>query len=142
MVDLDQSSGPITRQWERVYFGPSIGWLDIPGQNVQPITAPGTYAIDPSINIVEVSVAGAVTIVLPSCQFPAAGPQAQPRLFASNPVTIVDVGGNAATNNITINPNNVAETVMGLTSIKIVTNYGGFTLQPVAAQKTWTSISP
>jgi hypothetical protein len=141
-MDLDQSSGTITRHWQRVYMGPSIGWLDIPGQNVQPVTAAGTYTIDPSINLIEVNVAGAVTIVLPSCQFPAAGPQALPRLFASNPVTIVDVGGNAASNNITIQPNNVAETVMGLTSIKIATAYGGFTLQPVPAQKTWTSISP
>ena len=86
--------------------------------------------------------AGAVTIVLPSCQTPAAGAQAQPRLFASNPITVIDIGGNAATNNITIQPNNVVETVMGLSSIKIATNNGGFTLQPVPAQKTWTSISP
>jgi hypothetical protein len=142
MVDLDQSSGAITRQWERVYMGPSIGWLDIPGQNLQPITAAGTYTIDPSINLVEVNVAGAVTIVLPSCQFPAAGAQAQPRLFANNPITIVDVGGNAATNNITINPASGAETIMGLSSIKIATAYGGYTLQPVPAQRTWTSISP
>jgi hypothetical protein len=142
MVDLDQSSGAITRHWQRVYMGPSIGWLDIPGQNVQPITTAGTYTIDPSTNLIEVNVAGAVTIVLPSCQFPAAGAQAQPRLFAANPITVVDVGGNAATNNITINPNNPAETVMGLTSVKIATNFGGYTLQPVSAQRTWTSISP
>jgi hypothetical protein len=142
MVDLDQSSGAITRHWQQVYMGPSIGWLDIPGQNLQPITTAGTYAIDPSINLIEVNVAGAVTIVLPSCQFPAAGPQAQPRLFAANPITVVDVGGNAAANNITIQPNNVTETVMGLASVKIATNYGGFTLQPVSAQRTWTSISP
>jgi hypothetical protein len=142
MVDLDQSSGAITRHWQRTYLGPSIGWLDIPGQNMQPITAAGTYAIDPSINLIEVNVAGAVTIVLPSCQLPAAGPQAQPRLFASNPITIVDVGGNAHGFNITIQPNNVSETVMGLASIVIGTNYGGFTLQPVSAQRTWTSISP
>src|SRR6516225_498337 len=126
MVDLDQSSGAITRHWQQVYMGPSIGWLDIPGQNLQPITTAGTYAIDPSINLIEVNVAGAVTIVLPSCQFPAAGPQAQPRLFAANPITVVDVGGNAAANNITIQPNNVTETVMGLASVKIATNYGGF----------------
>ena len=104
MVDLDQSSGAITRHWQQVYMGPSIGWLDIPGQNVQPITTAGTYTIDPSINLIEVNVAGAVTIVLPSCQFPAAGPQAQPRLFAANPITVMDIGGNAAANNITIQP--------------------------------------
>jgi hypothetical protein len=140
MVDLDQSG--TSRQWQRTYLGPSVGWIERPYQNLQPITVAGTYTIDPSTNLVEVNVAGAVTIVLPSCQTPAAGAQAQPRLFASNPITVIDIGGNAATNNITIQPNNVVETVMGLSSIKIATNNGGFTLQPVPAQKTWTSISP
>jgi hypothetical protein len=141
-MDLDQSSGAITRHWQRVYMGPSIGWLDIPGQNVQPITAAGTYAIDASINVVEIAVAAAVTIVLPSCQFPAAGPQAQPRLFASVPVTVTDTGGFAAANPITIQPNNPGETVAGLSSIKISTAFGGYSLQPVPALRTWTSISP
>src|SRR6516225_4038283 len=111
MVDLDQ--GGTSRQWSRNYLGPSVGWIMAPYQNILPITAAGTYTLDPSTNLVEVNVAAAVTIVLPSCQFPAAGAQAQPRLFASNPITIVGIGGNAATNNITINPNNVSETVMG-----------------------------
>ena len=140
MVDLDQSG--TSRQWLRTYLGPSVGWIERPYQNLQPITVAGTYTIDPSTNLVEVNVAGAVTIVLPSCQTPAAGAQAQPRLFASNPITVIDIGGNAATNNITIQPNNVVETVMGLSSIKIATNFGGYTLQPVPSQKTWTSISP
>jgi hypothetical protein len=139
-MDLDQ--GGTSRQWSRNYLGPSVGWIQVPYQNLLPVTAAGTYNLDPSTNLVEVNVAGAVTIVLPSCQFPAAGAQAQPRLFASNPITIVDVGGNAAANPITIQPFSGAETVMGLSSIKIATNYGGFTLQPVPAQKTWTSISP
>jgi hypothetical protein len=73
---------------------------------------------------------------------PAAGALAQPGLFSSNPITIIDIGGNAAANNITLQPNNPAETIMGLASIKIATNYGGFTLQPLPRQKTWTSISP
>jgi hypothetical protein len=139
-MDLDQ--GGVSRQWERTYLGPSVGWIWRPLQNVLPIAAAGTYAIDPSFNLIEVNVAAAVTIVLPSCQTPAAGAQAQPRLFAGNPITIIDTGGNAAANNIVINPNNPSETVMGLSWIKIQTNYGGFTLLPVSAQRTWTSISP
>jgi len=123
MVDLDQ--GGTSRQWSRNYLGPSVGWIDVPLQNLLPVTTDGTYALDPSTNFVEVNVAGAVTIILPSCQTPAAGAQAQPRLFALNPITIIDIGGNAAANNITIQPNNPSETVMGLASIKIATNYGG-----------------
>ena len=139
-IDLDQSG--TSRQWQRTYLGPSVGWIWRPLQNILPITAAGTYAVDPSFNLIEVNATGLVMIVLPSCQTPAAGAQAQPRLFALNPVTIIDTGGNAATYNVTINPNNVAETVMGLSSIKIATAYGGFSLLPVPAQKTWTSISP
>jgi hypothetical protein len=140
MVDLDQ--GGTSRQWRKTYLGPSVGWIEAPAQNILPITSAGTYNIDPSTNLIEVNVAAAVTIVLPPCQFPLAGAQAQPRLFASNPITIIDIGGNAASNNITIQPNNASETVMGLTSIKIATNFGGFTLQPVPSARTWTSISP
>jgi hypothetical protein len=123
-------------------MGPSIGWQPYPIQNLLPITAEGSYSIDPSFNMIEVNTTGAVTITLPSCQTPAAGPQAQPRLFTLNPISIIDVGGNAATYPITILPFSGAETVMGLASIKIQTNYGGFTLQPVSSQKTWSSISP
>jgi hypothetical protein len=139
-MDLDQSG--VSRQWEQTYLGPSVGWIWRPLQNILPITAAGTYAVDPSFNLIEVNATGLVMIVLPSCQTPAAGAQAQPRLFALNPVTIVDTGGNAQAYNVTILPFSGAETVMGLSSIKIATNYGGFTLQPVPAQKTWTSISP
>jgi hypothetical protein len=64
-----------------------------------------------------------------------------PGQFVDNPITIVDVGGTAAANNITINPAS-GDTVMGLASIKIATNYGGYTLAPIPAQRTWTSISP
>jgi len=139
-LDFDQSG--TSRQWLRTYLGPSVGWIMAPYQIVLPITAAGTYSLDPSTNLVEVNVAGAVTIILPLSANPVVGPQAQPGLFADNPITIVDIGGNAAANNITIQPYNVSETVMGLASIKIATNFGGYTLQPVPGQRTWTSISP
>lgn len=138
--DLDQ--GGTSRQWVREYMGPSVGWVMTPLQNVLAITAAGTYAIDPSVSLVEVNVAGAVTITLPSCVVPTAGAQAQPGLFAKNPITIVDVGGNGQSHPITIQRNNVNESVMGLASISLATNYGGFTLQPVSSLATWTSISP
>jgi hypothetical protein len=139
-TDIDQ--GGTFRQWGKVFMGPSVGWVAYPVQNLLPVTIAGTYVLDPSTNIVEVNVAGAVTIVLPSCRNPAVVAGAQAGLYVKNPIVIADVGGNAATNNITITPNNVSETVMGLASIKVSTNYGGFTLQPVPAQSTWTSISP
>jgi len=45
-----------------------------PLQNLQPITAAGTYTIDPSTNLIEVNIARPLTIVLPSAQTPAAFP--------------------------------------------------------------------
>jgi hypothetical protein len=139
-TDIDQ--GGTSRQWTKVFMGPSVGWVAYPVQNLLPVTVAGTYVLDPSTNLVEVNVAGAVTIVLPSCSNPLVVAGAQAGLYVKNPIVVVDVGGNAASNNITVTPNNVTETVMGLASIKIGANYGGFTLQPIPSQKTWTSISP
>jgi hypothetical protein len=140
-MDLDQSS-VIRWQWQPVYLGPTVGWQPYPVQNLLPITSAGTYVLDPAVSMVTVSVAGSVTITLPPASNPGVPAGAMPGRYVNNPITIVDVGGNAAANPITINPNNVAETVMGLASIKITTNFGGFTLQPVPSLETWTSISP
>ena|SRR5689334_11927180 len=139
-TDLDQ--GGTARTWKRVWLGPSVGWIWIPDVSVLPITAAGTYTLDPSTNYVPVSIAGAVTIKLAAAASPTAGAQAQPNLFAQSPVTIVDVGGFAQANPITIQPVNGSETIMGLTQVQIKINYGGFTLAPNAAQLTWNSISP
>lgn len=138
-TDLDQ--GGTSRQWIRSYLGPSVGWINEPLQNVLVITAAGSYVLDPSTNLVEVNVAGAVTITLPSAANPAAGVQAQPGLFAKNPITIVDVGGFANGNPITIAAK-AGETVMGLASIQINSNFGAYTLLPNPQQLTWNSISP
>lgn len=139
-TDLDQ--GGTSRQWVRTFMGPSVGWIYVPLQNVLPITAAGTYAIDPSTSLIEVNTTGLVTITLPSCVVPTVGAQAQPGLFAKNPITIVDIGGHAQAAPITIQRNNVNESIMGLASIQITVNYGGYTLQPISGSATWNSISP
>src|SRR6516162_9656780 len=104
-TDIDQ--GGTSRQWGKVFMGPSVGWVAYPVQNLLPVTIAGTYVLDPSTNIVEVNVAGAVTIVLPSCSNPAVVAGAQAGLYVKNPVVIVDVGGTATSNNISIDPNDV-----------------------------------
>ena len=138
--DLDQ--GGTSRSWGRRYLGPSVGWIDVPVENILAITTAGTYTLDPSTSLVTVNVAGAVTIVLPSAIVPTAGAQAQPRLFAQNPVTIVDIGGNAQANPITIQPASGSENIMNLASISLSVNYGGYTLLPNSTLKGWNSISP
>jgi hypothetical protein len=60
-------------------------------------------------------------------------------LFIKNPIKVIDVGGNAAANPITINAN-AGDTIMGLASIQITSNYGGFQLTPNPTARTWNSI--
>lgn len=139
-LDLDQ--GGTFREWVPTYMGPSIGWVRRPMTNILIITAAGTYVVDPSVSLIQVNVAGAVTIMLPSAIAPAVGPGPLPGRFVRNPITIVDVGGHAFANNITIMPASVAETLMGLTSIPITVDYGAFTLNPQPSLPGYVSISP
>jgi hypothetical protein len=139
-TDLDQ--GGTSRQWVKNWMGPSVGWVMAPLQNVLLITTAGTFSLDPSVSLVEVNVAGSVTIILPSCANPPSGAQAVPGLFVKNPITIVDIGGHATANPITIQRNNAGESIMGLASISLSVNYGGYVLQPIPQSLTWNSISP
>lgn len=139
-TDLDQ--GGTDRQWVRAYMGPSVGYIWVPNQNKLLITATGTYLIDPSTSLVQVNVAAVVTLTLPSLAAPTGGAQAQPNLFAGNPIVIEDLGGNAAAFNITIQRNNANDSIMGLASITIGTNFGAYTLLPNLTTRRWTSISP
>src|SRR5882672_4754712 len=99
-LDLDQ--GGTFREWGPVYMGPSIGWVRRPITNILDITAAGTYTLNPSVSLVQVNVAGAVIIIMPPAAAPAVGPGPLPGKFVRNPITIVDVGGHAFANNITI----------------------------------------
>lgn len=77
------------------------------------------YAPAATDTLALVNVAGAVTVNLPA----ASG-------RSGYPITIKDISGNAATNNITINRNG-ADTIEGKTSIVINNNYGFFKLIPI-----------
>jgi len=140
-TDLDQ--GGTSRQWVRTYLGPSVGWVQLPGLNPIPtITAAGTYTLAADTTLVQVNVAGAVTIILPSAINPSVPAGAQPGLYAKKPITIVDIGGNAGAFPITIEPASNTENILGLASIQIAVNYGGYTLSPSNEQKGWATISP
>lgn len=139
-LDLDQ--GGTFRGWVKQYLGPSVGWVWVPGDNILPIVAAGTVIVLPGTSLITVNVAGAVTIILPAASNPIVPAGVLPGLFANNPITIVDIGNNAQAHPITIQPVSVAETIMGLASIQITVNYGGYTLAPNSALKLWNAISP
>jgi|SRR5580693_472393 hypothetical protein len=143
-TDLD--AGGTVRRWVNTYLGPSVGWVRTPAQNffADPTTGngttiqtAGTYQLDLCTNFVQVSVAGAVTILLPSAK--TARAVTQPGLNVQVPVTIVDIGGNAAAHPITIKPISLAETIMGLTQIQITSNFGGFILEPSNLLAGWVN---
>ncbi len=137
-LDLDQ--GGTSRQWVRTFMGPSVGWVMLPGLNpIALITAAGTYVIQPDTTLVEVNCTGAVIITLPSAIYPGVPAITQGALYAKKPITVVDIGGHAQAHPITIHPASVAENILGLASIQITANYGGFTLSPSNAQKGWTN---
>jgi hypothetical protein len=136
--DYDQSG--TARQSIGINLGPSIGWTGQPTQSVLNVASAGTFTLDPGQNVVNVNVAGAVTIILPSAKLPSVVASTQPSLFAKPAVTVVDVGGNAGANPITIQAKS-GEAIMGLASIQITTTYGAFTLQPTGGGS-WSEIMP
>jgi hypothetical protein len=136
-LDLDQ--GGTARQWVKTYLGPTIGWVFLPGRNPLEITSAGTFVISPDTSLVRVNVNGAVILTLPTAIDPASPAVAQPALAARTPITIVDIGGFAGANPITIQPASGAENIMGLASIQINSPFGAFTLSPSNVLHGWTN---
>lgn len=134
-TDLDQ--GGTFRQTGKVYMGPSIGWVAAPDQSILPIVAGGTTILARGMTLVTVNFNGLVTIQLPSSKASLAGPSAIPGQFVITPVVIVDVGGFAGANNVTILPF-AGELIDGLAQIKITTPYGAYVLQPQINTGGWT----
>jgi hypothetical protein len=126
-TDLDQ--GGTFRPKQKLWMGPSIGWLDAP-QAIVRITTGGTITLAIGAAIVTVNFNGAVTIQLP--QFKgnvSGGAGAVPGPYVPQTITIIDVGGFAGANPITINAGG-SEFISGLASIQITSNNGGVVLQP------------
>lgn len=119
--DLDQ--GGTIRLWEKTYLGPSLGWIMLQVSSIVNVIAGGTTQVPAGTTLVTVNVAAAVTLQLPS-SIPILG-------NVTTPLTIVDVGGFAAANNITILPFGT-ERIMGLASLTISSNFAGFNLLPVS----------
>ena len=117
-------------------MGPTVGWVYLPGRNPFEITAAGTYSISPDTSVVNVNANGAVIINLPTAKNPNAPAGVLPALYARTAISIVDVGGFATAHPITIQPL-AGETIMGLASIQITSNYGAFILSPNVSLSGW-----
>lgn len=137
-TDWDQ--GGTTRQLRKIYLGPSLGWLHFPGNQILTVTQAGTVNVSLGVTLIEVNVAGLVTLRLPSSQTTGAGAQAIPGQFVGAPITIVDISGNAAGFPISIIPAG-AETIDGLALAQITTAYGAAILTPNFPSSNWTLTS-
>lgn len=101
-TDLDQSG--TYRQMQKLWMGPSVGDIWVPSRAVLPITAAGTYTLARGMNSVQLSVAGNVTIQLPSSVPAPQGPMTLPESWATVPLFISDIAGLANAHTYTILP--------------------------------------
>jgi hypothetical protein len=133
-TDLDQ--GGTFRQFQRTYMGPSVGHLLVPVAAVLPITAAGTFSIARGTSLIKISANGNVTLNLSSSKATPQGPQAIPGQWVINPVTVVDIGGNAAANTFRIVPFDT-ELISGLANVDLASNFGSIILEPLLDTGGW-----
>jgi hypothetical protein len=126
-LDLDQ--GGTFRQMQKVFFGPSVGWIWVPAAVILPVTVAGITQVQIGNSLITVNVNGAVTLQLPKFKGSVAGAGSVPGSFTVTPIVIVDIGGFATANPITILAG-AGETIDGQASISLSSSYGAFTLQP------------
>ena len=122
-LDLDQ--GGTTRFLQRQYLGPSLGWIDAVDAILR-INNAGTTLVQLGSSVVTVNTGGAVTVQLPV--FKNTNPALRGQI-RDIPVVVMDIGGFAGTNPITILPA-VGETISGLAQVQINSPYGAVVLQP------------
>lgn len=136
-LDLDQ--GGTFRQYQKVWMGPSVGWLNMPVQAILTISAAGTYTIQRWTNLIKLKVtSGTVNLNLPSSKASAQGPQALPGQWVYNPVIVCDLSGQAGgATTVNLNPNG-SELISGLGQVQLATPYGTVLLEPILDTGGWT----
>lgn len=139
-LDLDQ--GGTFRQWEKVFMGPSVGWVWQPKAAVLTILTIGGTVLQRGTTLVKIgAVNGVVNISLPPSKASLAGPQAIPGQWIITPVTIVDIGGLAGTGPAiyTVFPA-AGETISGLASVQLRAPRGSLIFEPLLETGGWNLI--
>jgi hypothetical protein len=134
-VDLDQGGTPFQRT--NVNLGPSLGWVQVQIQPQQVITAGGSYSLTSGTGIVLVNVAAMVTLNLPDVRKWMQESAYLPATGFERAIWIKDLGGNAATFNITVVPF-MSQAIDGLAQLfTIVQNRQLLRLYPLADLSGW-----
>jgi hypothetical protein len=97
----------------------------------------GTINVVTGTSQVQVNVNGAVTVQLPAARGNAAGAGAVPGTWIQQPVRVVDIGGFAAAQPITVLPAG-ADLIAGLASVQISSAYGSLALIPNVSAGGWS----
>lgn len=118
-------------------MGPSVGWQLAPASVILPITVTGTTNALVGNSLITFNVAATATVQLFRSRGNSAGPGVVPGTWVPTPIVIVDIGGNAATFNKTILPF-AGESIDGLTSLLIDSNYGTWVITPNLDTGVWT----
>jgi hypothetical protein len=118
----------IPPQTVAMFFGSPSRWVWLLASLSAAISGPTVVMVSQAIavtdTVVQTNQAGAIVLTLP-----ASASWAAAQAGRGTPLTIFDISGTASTNTVTINPNG-AETISGLASLVIGTDYGGFRLEP------------
>jgi len=133
---LDLDKGGIYRAEEKVYLGPSVGWVHRNSKSILEIHSPGVAVIERGITLIKVFEPG-VTVQLPSAKGlaePVTIPGTWP-LEGVRVVAMTDQVSSAAA--ITILPA-VGETISSLPSVRIMNPYGSVSLEPNLKAGGWT----
>lgn len=133
-TDLDQ--GGTYRQYQRIWLGPSAGWVTFPVDNELVVTTAGTTTPVNGTTLILLNVAGLVTIQLWDPTPPSIPANSIQGPNVGLPLSIIDRGGNCANFPCTILPA-AGKTIMGLSSISIVTAFGGWILRPNLSTGNW-----
>lgn len=136
-LDLDQ--GGTHRQFQRIFMGPSVGWLIMPVQAIINQSAAGTLTLLRWTNLVKLKVtSGTLNINLPSSKASPQGPQAIPGQWVDNPVVIVDLSGQAGlATTINVFPFG-SELISGLSEVQLAAPYGTLLFEPEIVNGGWT----
>lgn len=100
--DLDQSGS----SWQKVraWLGPSLGWGEVQVRPTRTISAGGTFSIVGGDQVILVNVAATVNVQLPDVRLWVQETANQPATGFERSIWVKDLGGNAASFNITITP--------------------------------------
>lgn len=136
-LDLDQ--GGTHRQYQRIWMGPSVGWLTMPVQAIITQSVAGTLNLLRWTNLIKLKVAaGVLSINLPSSKASIPGPQAIPGQWVDNPVVIIDLSGQAGlATTVNVFPFG-SELISGLSEIQLATPFGTLLLEPEIVNGGWT----